>query len=82
MEVTTHVTLTPEAMASEFWKMGSDDQCKFFESLGKNIGDATYNAELQWCYVAEGMQKNDLARSTLMSLAAPLFWHTLNYMEK
>ena len=80
------VTITPAMMAAAFWGMGSDEQAEFFDELAQFIqqdktpGASTYGlGELQWHFLASTMQgkKYDQPRAMLMSMAAPLYLHTL-----
>jgi len=87
---TVNVTITPAMMAAAFWSMGSDEQSEFFDELAQVIkqdktpGASTYGmGELQWHYLASGMQgkKYDQPRAMLMAMAAPLYLHTLRVAE-
>ena len=81
------VTITPAMMAEAFWKMESSEQVKFFTLLGDVIkadhkGGNKYAyalGELQWFYVGDELLKlaNKQARDVLMTMAAPLYLHTL-----
>jgi len=86
------VCLTPEMLAESFWRMGSDEQIQFFDALAKVIkddhksGNASAYAlgELQWHFVEHDLRKpeNRQARDMLMTIAAPLYLHTLMYAER
>ena len=85
------VTITPAMMAAAFWGMGSDEQAEFFDELAQFIqqdktpGASTYGmGELQWHFLASTMQgkKYDQPRAMLMSMAAPLYLHTLMATER
>lgn len=89
---TAKVTITPEMLAQAFWGMGSDLQVAFFDELaaivrrdhqGGNTG-AYSLGELQWHYVGHDLLKpeNKQARDMLMTMAAPLYLHTLTYCER
>ena len=80
--VDVKIELTPKMMAKIFWGMYSDEQAAFFEALGKEIGDDTFHAQVQWFYLEEELRKNALAKDTFMDMAAPMFWQTLKFMEK
>lgn len=81
------VTLTPSMLAEAFWSLGSDEQAAFFAHLAKAIqadqdagNKSAYSlGELQWFYVGEELLKPERkkARDMLMTMAAPLFLHTL-----
>jgi hypothetical protein len=84
------VTITPTMMAEAFWGMGSGQQSEFFDELARVIqqdktpGASTYGlGELQWHYLAHGMQGDNYKqpRAMLMSMAAPLYLHTLRVAE-
>ena len=88
--VTASITITPAMMASAFWGMGSDEQSEFFDELAQIIkqdktpGSSTYGmGELQWHYLARGMQgeKYNQPRAMLMAMAAPLYLNTLRVSE-
>lgn len=85
------VQLTPAMMAEAFWQMGSIQQSEFFDELARVIREdhktnrSAYSlGELQWFYVGDELrkEKNKEARDMLMTMAAPLYLHTLNYMER
>jgi hypothetical protein len=85
------VKITPTMMAAAFWGMNSDEQTEFFDELAQFIqqdktpGASTYGmGELQWHYLASAMQgkKYDQPRAMLMSMAAPLYLHTLTATER
>lgn len=71
------VELTPAVLAAAFWGMDSTQQAQVFAELHK-LGD-TFSRECQWHYLGKDLEKPgmDDARGELMSLAAPLYWHTL-----
>ena len=84
---TAQVTITPAMMAEAFWQMKSDKQVEFFALLGNAIkadyGEGNRSAyslgELQWFFVGDKLLEpsNKLARDMLMTMAAPLYLHTL-----
>jgi len=88
---TASVNLTPEIMAQAFWSMGSDLQVAFFDELAAIIQHDHINGnksayslgELQWFFVGDELfkHKNKQARDMLMTMAAPLYLHTLAYIE-
>lgn len=90
-EVTAQIKLTPELLAKAFWAMNSTEQVAFFDDLAgvisfdqKDGNTAAYAmGELQWLYVGHELQKieNGRARSMLMTMAAPVYMHTLMYCE-
>ena len=90
-EVTAQIKLTPEMMAKAFWSMSSNEQVAFFDDLAAVIrrahedgNTAAYSmGELQWLYVGHELHKveNERARSMLMTMAAPVYMHTLMYCE-
>ena len=76
-------------MAKAFWSMGSEDQAEFFDQLARVIREdhktnsSAYSlGELQWFYVGARMRGDKFkdARDMLMTMAAPLYWHTLDYL--
>ena len=85
------VKITPKMMADAFWGMGSDEQTEFFDELAQFIqqdktpGASTYGmGELQWHFLASTLhsKKNNQPREMLMSMAAPLYLHTLMATER
>ena len=91
IQATAQLELTPALMAKAFWTMSSTEQVQFFDELAsvirKNHEDGNTSAyslgELQWHYVGEELQdtKNAQARAMLMTMAAPVYMHTLMYCE-
>ena len=86
LTVSATVSMTPEMMAKLFWEMGSTDQAAFFAAL--NVEIQTSHAadpkswawgigEMQWYHLARDMEGNKPARDMLMTMAAPLYMHTL-----
>lgn len=82
MEIPVEIEITPKILANAFWGMCNTDQASFFEELGKEIGEDTYHAQMQWFYLEEELRKSKLAKDTFMDMAAPMFWQTIKYMEK
>ena len=88
---TASVNLTPEMMAQAFWSMESSLQVAFFDELAAIIQHDHINGnkgayslgELQWFFVGDELHKNQnkRARDMLMTMAAPLYLHTLAYVE-
>jgi len=87
---TANVELTPAMMADAFWAMSSSEQIDFFAELAKVIrkdhktNTSAYSfGELQWHFVEHELRDKKLkeAREMLMTMAAPLYWHTLNYTQ-
>ena len=84
---TATVQLTPAMLAEAFWKLYSDEQAEFFTELAKLIegehaaGNTHVYAlgEMQWHYVGSELERpeNKKAREMLMTMAAPLYMHTL-----
>lgn len=83
---TAIIEITPAMMAESFWAMGSRQQVEFFEELARVIKDdhKTNNSayalgELQWHFMCGEMDgdKYRAPRDMLMSIAAPLYLHTL-----
>ena len=90
--VTTEIEikLTPSMMAKAFWNLGSVEQAEFFSELSRviredyTVNNSAYgNGELQWHFTCDEMQSKSMkdAKDTLMSMAAPLYLHTLNYID-
>lgn len=88
--VTSNVELTPAMMAEAFWAMGSDQQADFFDELARVIREdqkTNKNAyglgELQWFFTGSVLREEKFkdARDMLMTMAAPLYLHTLAYVE-
>lgn len=69
------VKVTPEMMAEAFWKMGSDEQARFFHALSKEIGGDQFHSECQWWYLDDELSKD--GRDVLMSIAAPQYLNVL-----
>jgi len=87
---TAKVEITPAMMAEAFWSMGSHDQAEFFDELARVIREdhktnssAYHYGELQWFFLGDDLKqaKNAHAREMLMTMAAPLYWHTLNHIQ-
>ena len=87
---TASVELTPAIMAEAFWAMGSQEHTEFFDELSRVIREdhktntkAYSLGELQWFFVGDELRKdqNKQARDMLMTMAAPLYLHTLAYVE-
>lgn len=82
---TAEITITPAMMAKAFWGMSSTDQVEFFRELATVIkvdheqgNSSAYSlGELQWFYLGDDMHKSKQARDMLMTMAAPLYLHTL-----
>ncbi len=81
MEIPVKIEITPKMLANAFWSMYSTDQALFFEELGKEIGEDTYHAQVQWFNLEKRLRKNKLAKDTFMDMAAPMFWQTMKYLE-
>jgi len=89
IEATAKIELTPEMMAQAFWAMDSSLQVAFFDELAaiirhdhQNGNASAYSfGELQWFYVGNELLKpeNKQAREMLMTMAAPLYLHTLRH---
>lgn len=86
------VKLTPAMMAEAFWNLSSGEQADFFDQLAMAIkqdheggNTSAYSlGELQWYYLGEELERpyNKAAREMLMTMAAPLYMHTLLAIEK
>lgn len=82
--ITADIDIPPATLARAFWALGSDEQVEFFAELAKAIkadgnGHAYSFGELQWFFVGGELLKpeNYVAREMLMTMAAPLYLHTL-----
>ena len=90
--VRTHAEFeaTPELLASIFWgAWSSKEQAQFFDALAvevKKTFDEPDNkwrhicgeeGEGQWWHLAKDLAELPKARSMLMAIAAPHYWHTL-----
>lgn len=92
MEATAKIEITPKMMAEAFWNMESTLQVEFFKELAAEIradhdggNDSAYsNGELQWFYVCKDLESkgNEAARDMLMTMASPLYMHTLMACDK
>lgn len=87
---TANVELTPAMMADTFWAMSLSEQIDFFGELAKVIRkdnktntSAHSLGELQWHFVEQELRDKKFkdAREMLMTMAASLYWHTLNYTQ-
>lgn len=92
MKTTIETTLTVEQIAEAFAVLSSDEQAAFFAHVARHCNKAGFSAELQWHYMCghldgeEWLTKVDpeLAkegRESLMSMAAPLYLHTLRAID-
>ena len=91
IQATAQLELTPAMLAEAFWAMPSTLQVAFFDELAAIIkrdhqdgNTSAYSlGELQWHFVGEELQetKNAQARAMLMTMAAPVYMHTLMYCE-
>lgn len=88
--VTSSVQLTPAMLAEALWAMDSTQQAVFFDELARVIREdhktntSAYSlGELQWFHVGSELrgEKFKDARDMLMTMAAPLYLHTLRYVE-
>ena len=82
------VELTPAMIAEAFWQMSSTEQVDFFDELARVIREdsktnksASGLGGIQWHFVADAMRDQHDAREMLMTMAAPLYFHTLNLTE-
>lgn len=85
--VTADITIPPDTLARAFWTMASDQQVEFFAELAKVIkadhigGNPTLYSlgELHWFFLEDDLMRpeNRVARDMLMTMAAPLYLHTL-----
>jgi hypothetical protein len=87
-QTTVQIRITPSMMAEAFWNMGSEQQLEFFEHLATVIKEdhktntmAYSMGALQWYFLGDEMRTNKQARDMLMTMAAPLYLHTLNFVE-
>lgn len=90
-QATVQVQITPKMMAQAFWSMDSELQTEFFNELASVISQdhesgntSAYSlGELQWFYVGHELLKpsNKQAKDMLMKMAAPMYLHTLRYVE-
>ena len=88
MQVTGTVEITPKMLAKAFWEMHSAQQVEFLKELAlvteedskENTG-AYSLGQLQWYFVGTELEKeeNHLAKEMMMSMSAPLYFHTLNH---
>lgn len=82
MIVETEVKLTPKQLAEQFWEMYNEEQAEFFEELFTVAGmkDSYYSFQSQAYYLHKTIResKNEKAKESLMSLAAPFFLHLLD----
>jgi hypothetical protein len=85
-EAITTVSITPKMLAEAFWNMDSTEQVQVFEELNKVVqfdyatkpnSQAWSLGEMQWFYLGDALGENKDARDMLMSIAAPLYLHTL-----
>lgn len=82
MKRTVHITLTPTEMAARFCEMGSDEQAEFFAECGRLASDwGASKRDMQWLSVGDAARKNFDAANALSMMAAPLFSHTMFYID-
>jgi len=81
------VGVSPAGLAKAFWNLGTDGQSEFMRELARVIREdhktnpSAYSyGEKQWHFLAQDMDA--AARNMLMTMAAPLYLHTLNYIER
>lgn len=95
LKLTVKVTLTPEQLARQWCEMNSVHHLRFFAEI-KNIADAEWSApnalEMQ-AYFVEQAALNEQehcvtddcrkrAKDVIMTLAAPFYRQTLEYVER
>lgn len=89
---TIETKLTPQQLAEAFAVMNSSDQAEFFGHVSRVVEAEGFWAEQQWHYMCGHIEKEEWltridpdlatrAKETLMSMAAPLYLHTLNYVD-
>lgn len=89
---TIETTLTAEQLAEAFAELSSDEQAKFFAYVQRACVKRGYWAEQQWHYMCGHIDGEEWltnvgadirkdARDSLMSMAAPLYLHTLRAIE-
>ncbi len=89
--VSAQFKLTPKELAQAFWSMDSTEQTGFLTALAEVIEhdyqtnfQAYSLGELQWFYVGDELkqEQNAKAREMLMTMAAPLYLHTLRHVDE
>lgn len=68
IERVQEITLTPEELAGEFWKMPDDLQAQFFEHvsvIGQQDTDR-FSVETQWLYLGERIRNEGLKNALHM----------------
>lgn len=90
---TVEMQMTPHLLAQAFWSMDSTKQAEFFAAVAVEVRrtyeenqakprhlqswGVYADGEGQWWHLCNDLKANDAARSMLMSMAAPLYLHTL-----
>ena len=80
LETQSTAEVTPEMLAKAFWDMSTDEQSAFFRALRREVGDNTYGFEMQSHFLEKELCEE--GRDALMTLAAPMFMHTLMACDK
>ena len=77
-------------LAEALWAMDSPTQVEFLKELALVVAEdnktnkhAYSLGELQWFYVGAELELpgNELAKAMLMTMASPLYLHTLQFVE-
>lgn len=86
MKANAEIEITPAMMAEAFWAMDAHSQVDFLDELARVIREdnktnsSAYSlGELQWFFVGDVLREKKYkdARDMLMTMAAPLYLHTL-----
>lgn len=80
LETQSTTEVTPELLAKAFWDMGATEQARFWSAVKdeatKSEGDmAQYRMQVQSHFMCAELSNQ--GRDALMTLAAPVFMHTL-----
>jgi hypothetical protein len=92
MMTTVETTLTVEQIAEAFAGLGSNQQAAFFAHVHREFEKRGWWAEQQWHYMCGHIDGDEWlteigtdlrkdAREALMSMAAPLYLHTLRAID-
>ena len=75
--------ITPKMMAQAFWNMDAQEQAMFFAELNDVIGNSAYgHGEMQWCYLADELNKNKKAKEQACAMLAWVFNHATEFLNR
>lgn len=75
--------VTPRLLAEAFWGLSDVQQAEFFAELNDVIGESAYgHGEMQWCYLADELDKNLKAKEQACSMMAWFFNRTTEFLSR